>query len=278
MRPVAQLGRRWCRRGVEGGNRCTHSGPIRGRACYPHRGSDRRSPLESLGSHRDGPDACSPGEGRARRPGRWTGAEGAMYCQSTARVTLIRPPRRPTGRPRGSSPPPHMWDGPRRCPPPASLEGVGVGLGGLTTPNEPQTRDLISLSRTTRSGLGPPPNREVTPLDPRGAILGAAGQVSPGARRPLTVGRSGEGATDLGPKSGSLCPMESSGRFTQGQQRRTEPGLGLKPTTLGPRPGWRARRPPAGQVGSVPGGLTRIAVRVVPGPSNRGQVAIACIN
>ena len=158
------------------------------------------------------------------------------------------------------------------------------------TQNETQTRDTISVSRTTGSGLGPPPNRAVTPLDPRGAILGAAGQVSPGAHRPFIVGRSGEGATDLGPKSGSLGPTESLGRFTQGRQRRAESGLGLKPTTLGPRPGWRARRPPAGQVGSVPGGLTLQAVPVCRGAGpvqpGTGRVSVhqlegsrtACIN
>ena len=66
-RPVAQAGRRWCRRGKEGGDRFPHQGPIRGRACYPHHGSDGTVPWRRQrrsGSHRDGPEACSPGEVR----------------------------------------------------------------------------------------------------------------------------------------------------------------------------------------------------------------------
>jgi hypothetical protein len=67
---MAKVGRRWGRWGMEGGNRFPHQGPIRGSCLLPASWQRRDRTLEKAtgqrrpGSHRDGPEACSPGEAR----------------------------------------------------------------------------------------------------------------------------------------------------------------------------------------------------------------------
>jgi hypothetical protein len=91
--PWPQVGRRWCRRGVEGGT----GSHIRARsgarpstritaATGPPLGEGLRLP----GSHRDGLEACSPGEVRASRPVAGRARKGRRAAPSTTRIIQVR--------------------------------------------------------------------------------------------------------------------------------------------------------------------------------------------
>jgi hypothetical protein len=109
--------------------------------------------------------------------------------------------------------------GPRRCPLPASLEGVG-GPGGRTGPVSPQYPGLTRLSETAGSSLGLLP-AERRHAGRAGRKTRAAGQTPPGNPRPFIVGRAGEGGTEAGTQPGRTwatpTPWDASRR---GQWRR----------------------------------------------------------
>jgi hypothetical protein len=137
--------------------------------------------------------------------------------------------------------------GSRRCPLPASLEGVGVGprwtnrAGQSPVPGtDPPERNRRAKSRTA----DPP---KVAPQDPRGARPGRRDRL-PRNTPTFIVGRAGEGGTEAGKGPGltwaTPTPRDAS---RGGRQRRARSGLGRGPTTPGPCPGWRARWLPASQ-------------------------------
>jgi hypothetical protein len=171
---VAQAGRRWCRWDKEGGNRFPHQGPIRGRACYPHHGSDGTVPWRRQrrpGSRRDGPEACSPGEVREVTRSLDGRGMGRPRTSGTTRVSH-HPSRAPRARP---------WDRRTRrgCPVTLGLGADGEGrIGGARSPGG-WTRSPEPPRRLTGRPRGPSP-----PQHFRGtARAGAPSQRGSRARR-----------------------------------------------------------------------------------------------
>jgi hypothetical protein len=169
-----------------------------------------------------------------------TGGLGSRAAGPAARG----PPRHLAGRPRGIGELTAIVGGSRRCPPSASLEDVGEGPRRTNRASQSPAPGTDSPERNRRRQASDCRSPKVAPPDPRGARPRAAAQAPPGPRRPFIVGRSGEGGTEAGTKPGrtraTLPPQDAS---RKGRRRRADHGLGRDPTTPGPLPGWRARRP-----------------------------------